>query len=244
MKLYQPGCQKAITKNWADQECRISIYCWEKALERAMKILIFDFDGTLADSFEAVLKISNRLAAEFGYPIARAEDIDRLKNLSSRDVIKQSQISPFKLPFLLRRLRRELNQEIPNLRPIANIKTTLLALKQKGYRLGIVSSNSYDNVMAFLKTQELEDLFEFVGSGLALFGKGRVIQRMIRQHDLDPRQVVYVGDETRDIEAARKIGIQVIAVSWGFNSSQALAAESPDFLIHQPVDLLQVLEWA
>jgi len=206
-----------------------------------VKVIIFDFDGTIADSFEAVLKISNQLAAEFGYPKAQPEDISRLKNLSSREVVRQSKVSPFKLPFLLRRLRYELNQEIHRLKPIPGMKSALLRLKQQGNQLGIVTSNSCENVAAFLEAQELSDVFDFVGSGLALFGKGRVIQRILKQHQLNHADVIYVGDETRDIEAARKIGIQVIAVSWGFNSSQALAAEKPDFLIHQPEELLEVV---
>lgn len=207
-----------------------------------MKVIIFDFDGTIADSFAAVLKITNQLALEFGYAPARPEDVPRLKNLSSREIVKQSRVSPFKLPFLLRRLRGELNREMDQLQPIAGMKTALLALKQQGYRLGIVTSNSCENVVAFLKAQELDAIFDFVGSGLALFGKGRVIQQILRQQHLNPEDVIYVGDETRDIEAARKIGIKVISVSWGYNSSQALAAENPDFLIHQPEELLQVVE--
>lgn len=207
-----------------------------------MKVIIFDFDGTIADSFAAVLKITNQLALEFGYAPARPEDVPRLKNLSSREIVKQSKVSPFKLPFLLRRLRGELNREMEQLQPIAGMKPALLALKQQGYRLGIVTSNSCENVVAFLKAQKLDTLFDFVDSGLALFGKGRVIQRILRQQHLNPEDVIYVGDETRDIEAARKIGIKVISVSWGYNSSQALAAENPDFLIHQPEELLQVVE--
>lgn len=207
-----------------------------------MKVIIFDFDGTIADSFAAVLKIANQLAPQFGYPPTRPEDIPRLKNLSSREIVKQSKVSPFKIPFLLRRLRGELNREMEQLEPIAGMKTALLTLKQQGYRLGIVTSNSRENVVAFLKAQGLDTIFDFVGSGLALFGKGRVIQRILRQHRLPPEDVIYVGDETRDIEAARKIGIKVISVSWGYNSSQALAAENPDFLIHQPEELLQVVE--
>lgn len=207
-----------------------------------MKVIIFDFDGTIVDSFAAVLKLTNQLAPEFGYTPAQPEDIPRLKNLSSREIVKQSKVSPFKLPFLLRRLRGELNREMEQLQPIAGMKPALLALKQQGYSLGIVTSNSRENVIAFLKAQELDTIFDFVGSGLALFGKGRVIKRILRQYRLHAEDVIYVGDETRDIEAARRIGIKVISVSWGYNSSQALAAEHPDFLIHQPEELLRVVE--
>lgn len=205
-----------------------------------MKVLIFDFDGTIADSFEVVLQISNQLAKEFGYPVVQPDEIETWRNLSSREIIKRSKISPLRLPFLLRRLQRELNQEICYLQLIPGMKEALLALHQQGTRLGIVTSNSCENVNAFLAIQNLTDIFEFVGSGLSLFGKGRIIQRLIQRHRLQPADVLYVGDETRDIEAARTIGIQVIAVTWGFNTTAALAAENPDYLIHHPQDLLHL----
>lgn len=207
-----------------------------------MKVIIFDFDGTIADSFETVLHISNRLATEFGYPVAQADEIEHLKNLSSREIIKRAQISPLKLPFLLLRLRAELNREIGQLNLIPGMKAVLLQLKDEGNCLGIVTSNSCKNVNTFLQFQNLEGIFDFVDSGLALFGKGRVIQQILKRYHLNPETVIYVGDETRDIEAAHKIGIPVIAVTWGFNSSEALATENPEFLIDQPEQLLQALQ--
>jgi phosphoglycolate phosphatase-like HAD superfamily hydrolase len=209
-----------------------------------VKVIIFDFDGTIADSFEIVLAITNRLAPEFGFPPALPEDVERLRNLSSREIVRQSKMSPFKIPFLMRRMRGELHREIPHVQPIPGIKAALLKLKQQGYNLGIVTSNSSENVSAFLEAQGLSNMFDFIGSGMVLFGKGRIIQRMLKQQHVERSDVVYVGDETRDIEAARKIGIKVISVTWGYNTSQALAAENPDYLIHQPEELLQILEWA
>lgn len=205
------------------------------------KVIIFDFDGTIADSFELVLAISNRLASEFGYSPALPEDVRRLKNLSSREILQQAKVPFFRLPFLLRRLRLELNREISTLNPIPGIKEALQELKQQGHLLGIVTSNSVENVAAFLAVQEMEHLFDFIGSGLTLFGKGKVIQRILKQQRLDPAMVIYVGDETRDIEAARKIQIQVIAVSWGFNSREVLAEQKPDFLISHPSQLIEVV---
>ncbi len=58
---------------------------------------------------------------------------------------------------------------------------------------------------------------------------------------MNSEEVIYVGDETRDIEAAKKINSKVIAVSWGFNTKEALARHNPDFLIHQPSELLDVM---
>jgi phosphoglycolate phosphatase len=205
------------------------------------KVIIFDFDGTIADSFDAVFTISNRLAPQFGYPITSLEEANELKNLSSREIIKRSKVPVFKLPFLLRRLRSELNREIARLEPIPGIKDALVELKRQGHHLGIVTSNSRQNVIAFLEAQAMRELFDFVDSGLTLFGKGRIIQQILRQKHIDPGTAIYVGDETRDIEAARKIGIKVIAVCWGFNSCEVLAAQSPDFLIRRPSDLAVVM---
>jgi HAD superfamily hydrolase (TIGR01509 family) len=206
-----------------------------------LKVVIFDFDGTIVDSLETVICVLNQLAVEFGYPVAQPEEIEQLRNMSSREIIQRSQVAPYKLPFLLRRVRQELNREIERLEPIPEMKPTLLALKQQGHQLGIVTSNSSQNVRAFLKAQALEHVFDFVSTGLALLGKSRVLQRLLKRQQLHPANAIYVGDETRDIEAARRIGIPSVAVSWGFNSSQILATENPNFLIHQPGDLLQVV---
>lgn len=206
-----------------------------------MKTLIFDFDGTIADSFDTVLSVSNRLAAEFGYPPTHRDDAKHLKDLSSREILRQSGVPFFKLPFLLRRLRAELQREVWQLEPIPGIADALLALKCQGNHLGIVTSNSCENVTAFLTFHKMVELFDFVDSGLTLFGKGKVIRRVVNRHRLDPATVIYVGDETRDIEAARNVQVLVIAVSWGFNSDRALAAHHPNFLVHKPDELVKLV---
>ena len=56
--------------------------------------------------------------------------------------------------------------------------------------------------------------------------------------------MIYVGDETRDITAAQKSRVQVVAVAWGFNSPQILTQFNPDHLIHHPLELLDILDRA
>ncbi len=206
-----------------------------------MKVIIFDFDGTIADSFHTVLEISNRLATEFGYPVTPPEAIEQLKDSSSREILQRSGVPFFQVPLLLQRLRAEMQLQVEYLKPIAGMKVVLETLHQQGHCLGIVTSNSRENVIAFLQTQGLSELFDFVVSGLTLFGKGRMIRRVLRQQHLNAAIVLYVGDETRDIEAARQSQIRSIAVSWGFNSSEVLAAQHPDFLIHTPAELVEVV---
>lgn len=206
-----------------------------------VKVIIFDFDGTIADTLDAIVSITNRLALEFGYKQTTLEELAQLKNLNSRQIIDQSGISIFKLPFLIRKVKAELSKEIQRLSPIPGIKEALTELKNQGNSLGIITSNSKDNVMAFLETNNLQELFNFIYSGTT-FGKSKVINKLLKQEDINPEEVIYVGDETRDIEAARKSNIKAIAVTWGFNSRQVLAEQSPDFLIHKPNDLIEVIE--
>ena len=121
------------------------------------------------------------------------------------------------------------------------MREALEELKMQGYRLGIITSNDRENVTLFLEKNRLKELFEFIYSGATIFGKSRVINRFLKQANLAPEEVIYVGDETCDIEAAKRSKIKMIAVSWGFNSKTVLAEHNPDFLIHHPHQLIQAI---
>ena len=206
-----------------------------------IKVIIFDFDGTIADSLDTLVTITNRLAAEFGYKQTAPDELAQIRNLSSREIVMQSGISIFKLPFLLKRVKENLHNEIQHLTPIIGIKEALIQLKHEGNQLGILTSNSEENVRSFLKNQDMEELFSFVYSETTLFSKHKLIRKFMKRNFLSPEEIVYVGDETRDIESAKKINIKAIAVSWGFNSEEVLAKHKPDFLIQKPSELINIM---
>jgi phosphoglycolate phosphatase len=206
------------------------------------KVIVFDFDGTIADTVDALVTIVNRLALEFGYIQITPEELALLRNFTSREIIKYSGISLFKIPFLLKKVKGELKYKIQELKPIAGIEEALIELHNHGYKLGIITSNSQENVTAFLKNNQLEEYFEFIYSGVTIFGKTTIINNVLKQKNLSTESVIYVGDETRDIEASKKANIKVIAVNWGFNSPEALAKQNPDFLINHPRELLAVIQ--
>ncbi|MBD1843742.1 HAD hydrolase-like protein [Cyanobacteria bacterium FACHB-63] len=202
---------------------------------------MFDFDGTIVDSVEIGIAITNRLAIRFGFPPFDEETLEELKCLGSREALKRSQIPVWQLPFLIRRFTQELNQEIPNLQLFPGMRETLLELKQQGCFLGIVSTNSIKNIQEFLRVQNLTSTFDLISANYALFGKSRLIQKIIRQRKFDSNQIYYVGDETRDIEAAKKSGVYSVAATWGLNAAEILSKNDPDFLIHHPKELLYLL---
>ena len=204
------------------------------------KVIIFDFDGTLADTIDILLSITNRLSAEFGFKSATKEELAQLSNLNSWQILQYSGISIFKFPLLIRRLKAELHSEVPHIQLFPGIKEVLLELKKRGFQLGIITSNSRENVLGSLERNGLQDTFTFIYSG-STFGKHKVINKWLRIENIHTEKVVYVGDEIRDIDAAKKTGIKVIAVGWGFNSQEALAAQNPDFLIERPQELIEIM---
>lgn len=207
-----------------------------------LKVIIFDFDGTIADTLETIVNILNGLSEEFGYKKASQEDLEHYKNLRPHQIIQFSGVSIFKLPSLVRKLKFLLKQEILKISPIEKMKEILIELKNRGYYLGIITSNSRENVLMFLKANDLHEVFDFIYSGTTLLGKSKVLNSFLKKQRLKPEEIVYVGDETRDIDAAKKSHVKVIAVSWGFNSQKVLAEHNPDFLIERPDELVEVIE--
>jgi phosphoglycolate phosphatase len=117
------------------------------------------------------------------------------------------------------------------------ILDALRALRRTGCRLGVLSSNARENILTCLRACGGEGLFEAVVGYPTLFGKARRLRRLLRTLGVDRHEAVYVGDEVRDIEAGRRAGVQVAAVTWGFNTRELLASHRPDFLVDRPEQL-------
>ncbi|MGK7920503.1 MAG: HAD-IA family hydrolase [Trichodesmium sp.] len=205
-----------------------------------IKVVIFDFDGTLVDTFDLIFEITNRLSGEFGYKETKKEEIPQIEKLSPLQLINQSGISIFKVPFLLRKIRTEFHQEIEKVKFFAGMKETLFSLKNKGYQLGIITSNGEENVSTILQKYDLL-IFDFIVSGTTLFGKHKIIRKYLKSQKIQPEEIVYVGDETRDINSAKKAKVKAIAVTWGFNSRDALSEYQPDALVDKPEELIEVI---
>jgi phosphoglycolate phosphatase len=205
-----------------------------------MKLIIFDFDGTLADSLDIFIEATNHLAQRYGYSPIDNSQIPQIRSLSSRELIQQIPVARWQLPFFLHKLRQEVRQLSPKLQLFDGISEALTQLDQE-YSLGIVTSNTKATVETVLTEQGLDPLFQFIHAGHGLLGKARILRRLLRQYHLQPTEVVYVGDETRDIEAAQQAQVAAIAVSWGFNSRAVLEQQQPNIVIDHPRELLTAI---
>jgi phosphoglycolate phosphatase len=93
----------------------------------------------------------------------------------------------------------------------------------------LVSSDSETNARKQLGNENAA-LFSHFACGAAMFGKAAKFRHVVREAHADSTLTMAIGDEVRDIEAARKAGIFCGAVSWGYASVDALRAHQPDHL--------------
>ena len=205
------------------------------------KTIIFDFDGTIADTLDSVVRIVNDHAEHFGYKKVTKEDIPYLQGKKPREILSYLGISIFKLPLWIKKIHSEINKEISNMESTVNISPLLSELNNnEHFHLGILTSNTQENVKKFLDKNGL-DFFDFIRTGKSVFGKSHMINRIIKQRHVNKNEAFYVCDEVRDIEAARKSGIRSIAVTWGYNTKGALMKENPDFLVDSPDELRNII---
>lgn len=204
------------------------------------KVLIFDFDGTIADSLAMVIDIFRSLVP--GHDDASDEQIEALRSLSVKHIAKALDVPIWKVPLLVRRGRKVMHTRVHELQVIPGIPEAVRALHAEGYTMYVASSNSQENIQKFLTDHAIADNFAGIVGSIGLFSKARAIRRLCRQQHIERAHVWYVGDEVRDIVAAREAGVHPVAVGWGFNHPDALQETGPDAYVATPQELVKILE--
>jgi phosphoglycolate phosphatase len=192
----------------------------QKQLTR-YQLVIFDFDGTLADSFPFFASVFNQLAQQYRFNPIELHEVENLRHASPRQIMQHVGMAGWKLPLVSRHFIRRMRQNAHQIELFAQVAESLQFLAAANVQLAIVSSNSQQNVAAILGP-ELMRLFGQVYCGMSIFGKTAHLKKMVKKSGLLPRQVIYIGDQETDAEAAAAAQIDFGAVSWGYGSLQAL----------------------
>jgi phosphoglycolate phosphatase len=203
--------------------------------------MIFDFDGTIADTHHFMVDICNQLAPVYGYNPIPSDDIERLRDKSARELIEHLKIPMLKVPAIVTKAKHIFHDGIAGVSLIEGMHDVLHTLHARGVKLGILSSNDRKNIDAFLINHDIH-VFDFIHGARTIWGKHHSLKKMLRQQHLEASSVFYVGDETRDVVCARQANVASVAVSWGCNSSKRLSDESPDHLLEKPNELLTLCE--
>ena len=204
-----------------------------------MSAIIFDFDGTIADSFDYVLDF---LTVQAGRPLLIGTERSELRNMSMISMARALGHPRRRLPLLFWRGRKIMLVAIEKVEPFDGVGEVIRKLHAEGHELFIVSSNNLANVREFLHRKQLHEYFLEIYGGVGLFGKAPALRKLLREHKLELADSMYIGDEVRDVEAAQSIKMRIIAVMWGFARHIDLKHRSPTALADSPDDIIKIIE--
>lgn len=205
------------------------------------RTLIFDFDGTIADTLEESRRIYNRMAPDYGIREIAQDEVAALRHLSVLELLDHLKIPKRRVPSLIARGTGLMRADITRLGLITGIAEVLPVLRENVRSFGILTSNSTANVDCFLRHHGMRDLFDFISSTSKLTGKAKHLRAIRKTFSLRAEDMLYIGDEIRDVKASQKAGIPIAAVSWGFNTRESLAREDPNHLFGEPRELLGLI---
>ena len=190
------------------------------------KLVIFDFDGTLADTFPFVLNIMDQVSEKFELQKVDRNEIDMLRGLDARKIMKHLDIPLWKVPAMSKYVMSLFTKEIRFLSLFEGIDQLLQDLAGQGIKLGLVTSNSYENVCKILGPENAA-LIQYYECGVRIFGKQSKLKKVLKQSGVEAGEAICIGDEIRDIQAAQKVKIPFGAVSWGYTNVEALKEYAP-----------------
>ena len=202
-------------------------------------LVIFDLDGTLADSLPWFRRNVNDVADLFGFSRIADEDVQSLRHAGSREILRRLKVPLWKLPAIAGHMRRMKAEHLADIPLFPGTEAMLRALRDGGLRLALVSSDSEANARRQLG--EAAALFSHFDCGASLFGKASKFRRVVKRAGVRPAQAIAIGDEIRDIEAARAAGIACGAVTWGYAAPDALRALEPDLVFERMKDVAALL---
>ncbi len=207
----------------------------------AYKLLIFDFDGTLANSFPWVLGILDELAEKFkAIPLDR-EMLDEIKTYPPRKIMKMHNVPVWKLPAILKFTRSRMRTNGDSIHCFEGVDDLLRSLKQRNIHMALVTTNTCETVKRVLG-EDLYNLFQHFEDKVSIFGKPAALKRIARKSGFHRSEMLAIGDEIRDIVAAKKVNIPFGAVSWGFSSIESLTMHSPEHTFTEMGQILDLMD--
>lgn len=202
------------------------------------RLVAFDFDGTLADSFGWFAGVAAEVAERFSLRPAEEIGLEAMRGMTTRQLIGRLGVPTWKLPLMARHVRKLQARDIGRISLFDGVRDMLAGLVDAGVKVAVVSSNAERNVRAVLGERDATLVTHF-GCGASLFGKRAKLATCLRSCGVPPAQALYVGDEVRDVEAAKAVGMASGVVSWGFATVESLLAAGPTKVFAAPADVLR-----
>jgi phosphoglycolate phosphatase len=207
-----------------------------------MALILFDFDGVLADTLGDLLQFGQETCDELGIKhTATQDDLSSLEVMSFATYGQQLEVPDQLIDEFVRRCLAKFGtkQSPPDI--FKGLDDVVRKLSTNN-TIGVITGNSSKNVKAFLAKHGLN---ECVRAIYGVDSPGSKVEKILRaqsQFSAEDKKVFMVGDSASDIRAAKEAGVKSIAVTWGHQSAETLLRAGPDYLIHSPRELLKVLD--
>ena len=199
------------------------------------RLAIFDFDGTLADSYALFGEAYNELASLHGFKPVTPEEAQRLRTMHARDIMKHVGMPAWKLPRVAAAYIGMMRTRRSEVKLFPGTADMLSRLERAGIAIAVVSSNAEDNVRAVLG-QSAAAVSRYA-CGMSIFGKRSHLRKILRAAGVRPAEAIYIGDQAADFDAAHAEGIDFGAVSWGYGDPAHLAALPPTLMFGRMEDI-------
>lgn len=205
--------------------------------------LIFDFDGTIADTFAPTTHILAKDFSKWGDRFRKTQTIQDLRSMNITEIVQTIPGGWWKFTYLLLKTKKKIKKMMKKgeIEPYPGIIYTLRTLHDQGYQMFIVTSNEKSVVENFLQHYNLDGIFTTIASS-SLFNKGKVITKICQKYNLSPKNTFYIGDEIRDILASRQANLPIVSVTYGYNSEEGLKRYRPQELVKKPTQLLKLFK--
>jgi phosphoglycolate phosphatase len=203
------------------------------------RLAVFDYDGTLADSLPWFRSVFQDLIVRFDLAPVSADELDGLRGLSGREIMARLKLPMWKLPAISRDMRRRKLVAAGEISLFDGVSALLSSLQAFGIQNAIVSSDSEASVRLGLGPSAA--LISRFDCGASVFGKHHKFRRVARRLNIDPADIICIGDELRDIEAARAAGMDSGAVAWGYALPAALKAAGPTHFFNSIEEMMRTL---
>lgn len=207
------------------------------------KVLIFDFDGTLADSAPIIRKVYGDIAKKNNLRPMTNKDYAELRKGTLGQARRWSGMRLWQFPLVVRSIKQLMSMEAEKVQLFPGIADMIRELHSDGVTMHILSRNTSETIYKVLQRYDLQDDIKIIAGKRRTFGsKTRAIRLLVRRGQLDKQSVWMIGDEIRDIKAAHRAGVNSIAVTWGLQDKSILKKYNPTEIVTSVKKLEELIQ--